>query len=124
MGFAESFRALSDPVRREILLLLREEKLPAGEIAGHFELTGAAISYHLNQLKKAGLVYEERFKNYIYYGLNTPVMEELMLWLGQFKEGSGDKADEGALLRPDVPAAGAVPETKMRSKQIYADYGN
>ena len=116
MGFAESFRALSDPVRREILLLLRKEKLPAGEIAGHFELTGAAISYHLNQLKKAGLVYEERYKNFIYYGLNTSVLEELLLWLGQFKEGSGDGADQSALLRSDVPASGAVPETEMRSK--------
>lgn len=109
MGFAESFRALSDPVRRKILLLLREEKLPAGEIAGHFELTGAAISYHLNQLKKAGLIDEERYKNFIYYALNTSVLEELMLWLEQFKEGNRNesgKADTDSFLRPDVPASG------------------
>ena len=85
MGFAETFKALSDPVRREILLLLRQGRLSAGEIGSHFEMTGATISYHLGILKKAELVYETREKNYIYYGLNTSVVEEVMLWLSQLK---------------------------------------
>ena len=86
MGFAETFKALSDPVRREILLLLRKGRLSAGEIGSHFEMTGATISYHLSILKKADLVYETREKNFIYYGLNTSVVEEVMLWLSQLKE--------------------------------------
>ena len=86
MGFAETFKALSDPARREILLLLRKGRLSAGEIGSHFEMTGATISYHLGILKKADLVYETREKNFIYYGLNTSVVEEVMLWLSQLKE--------------------------------------
>ena len=86
MGFAETFKALGDPVRREILLLLRKGCLSAGEIGSHFEMTGATISYHLSILKKADLVFETREKNYIYYGLNTSVVEEVMLWLSQLKE--------------------------------------
>ena len=86
MGFAETFKALGDPVRREILLLLRKGRLSAGEIGSHFEMTGATISYHLGILKKADLVYETREKNFIYYGLNTSVVEEVMLWLSQLKE--------------------------------------
>ena len=86
MGFAETFKALSDPVRREILLLLRKGRLSAGEIGSHFDMTGATISYHLSILKKADLVFETREKNYIFYGLNTSVVEEVMLWLSQLKE--------------------------------------
>ena len=86
MGFAETFKALSDPARREILLLLRKGRLSAGEIGSHFEMTGATISYHLGILKKADLVSETREKNFIYYGLNTSVVEEVMLWLSQLKE--------------------------------------
>lgn len=85
MGFAETFKALSDPVRREILLQLRAGRLSAGEIGSHFEMTGATISYHLSILKKADLVFETREKNYIYYELNTSVVEEVMLWLSQLK---------------------------------------
>ena len=86
LGFQETFRALGDPARREILTLLRSGKLSAGEIGSHFDMTGATISYHLSQLKKAELVTEEREKNYIYYQLNTSVFEEIMLWLNDFRE--------------------------------------
>ena len=86
MGFQETFRALSDPARREILTLLRQGKLSAGEIGSHFDMTGATVSYHLSQLKKAGLITEERNKNYIYYQLNASVFEEIMLWLSDFRE--------------------------------------
>lgn len=84
MGFHETFKALSDPVRREILVLLRGGRLPAGEIAEKFDLSGATVSYHLSQLKKVGLISESKYKNYIYYELNASVFEEMMLWLSQF----------------------------------------
>lgn len=89
MGFAETFKALSDPVRREILVMLREGKMSAGEIAKRFDMTGATISYHLSQLKKADLIRESKYKNYIYYELNVSVFEEIMLWFSQF-----DKSNE------------------------------
>ena len=85
MGFAETFKALSDPVRREILMLLKKGRLSAGEIGSHFDMTGATISYHLSILKKAELVFENREKNFIYYELNTSVVEEIMLWLSDLK---------------------------------------
>lgn len=88
MGFAETFKALSDPVRREILMILREGSLSAGEIGAHFDMTGATISYHLRILKKAGLVFEKKEKNFIYYTLNTSVVEEVMLWLSELKGAS------------------------------------
>lgn len=85
MGFAETFKALSDPVRREILMLLKKQKLSAGDIGSHFDMTGATISYHLSILKKAGLIFEEKEKNFIFYELNTSVVEEVMLWLSDLK---------------------------------------
>ncbi len=84
MGFPETFKALSDPVRREILTLLKEGKMSAGDIAGHFDMAGATISYHLSQLKKADLVTETKYKNFVYYELNLSVFEELMCWISQF----------------------------------------
>ncbi|MBE6893447.1 MAG: winged helix-turn-helix transcriptional regulator [Oscillospiraceae bacterium] len=91
MGFAETFKALSDPARREILLMLREGKMSAGDIASHFDMTGATVSYHLSVLKKADLVYETKQKNFVFYELNTSVFEEIMLWFAQFK---GENSDE------------------------------
>lgn len=90
LSFAETFKALSDPVRRKILELLKERNMTAGEISSSFEMTGATISYHLSQLKKAGLVFETKDKNFVIYELNASVMEELMLWFAQF----GGKKDE------------------------------
>ena len=84
MGFAETFKALSEPVRREILVMLRSGRLSAGEIGKAFEMSGATISYHLTQLKKAGLITESKHKNYIFYELNASVFEEVMLWFSQF----------------------------------------
>ena len=81
MGVQETLKALADPARREILQLLRGGRMSAGEIASRFDMTGATISYHLATLKKAGLIYESREKNYIYYRLNTSVVEELCIWL-------------------------------------------
>ena len=88
MGFAETFKALSDPVRREILVMLREGKMPAVEIAKKFDMPGATISYHLTQLKKAELIRESKYKNFVYYELNASVFEEVMLWFSQFGDGN------------------------------------
>ena len=85
MAFAETFKALSDPVRREILEMLKSGSLSAGDIASKFDMTGATISYHLSILKKADLIRERRDKNFIFYELNTSIFEELMLWFSQFK---------------------------------------
>ena len=85
MAFADTFKALSDPVRREILQLLKSGKMSAGEIGSHFNMTGATVSYHLKILKKADLRWETKVKNYVYYELNTSVVEELLLWLKDLK---------------------------------------
>lgn len=94
LGFPETFKALSDPVRRDILVLLKNGRLSAGEISSRFSLSGATVSYHLSLLKKAGLVTETRQKNFIYYDLNISVFEELMLWFSQFKGGNTDDETE------------------------------
>ncbi|MGO0882398.1 autorepressor SdpR family transcription factor [Clostridioides difficile] len=93
MGFPETFKALSDPVRREILLMLKDKKMSAGEISEKFNMTNATISYHLSQLKKAGLIFETKYKNFIFYEINTSVFEEVMLWFSQFME-KGEKDNE------------------------------
>lgn len=90
MSFADTFKALSDNVRREILTLLKQGPLSAGEISNRFDMAQATISYHLNILKKANLVQETKVKNFIYYELNTSVVEEIMLWLSDLK-GDSDK---------------------------------
>ena len=91
MSFADTFKALSDPVRRDILQMLKQGRLSAGEISGHFAMTNATISYHLSILKKADLVFETREGTYIYYELNASVLEEIMLWLSDLK---GEQAYE------------------------------
>lgn len=78
---SETLKAISDPVRRNILELLKEEKRSAGELASEFNLSGATVSYHLAQLKKAGLILESRHKNFIYYELNASVFEEVLVWI-------------------------------------------
>lgn len=94
MGFAETFKALSDPIRREILVLLKKGRMSAGDIGSHFDMTGATISYHLSILKKAELVFEQKEKNFIYYELNTSVVEEVMLWLSDLKGEKGNGKTE------------------------------
>ena len=87
MSFSETMKALSDPARREILNMLKAGRMTAGEIAGRFDMTNATVSYHLSQLKKAGLVFESREKNFIYYSLNASVLEEVLLWLQALRGG-------------------------------------
>lgn len=91
MGFAETFKALSNPIRRDILDLLKLGQLSAGEISSHFELARATISHHLSVLKKADLVRETREKNFIYYELNTSVLEDMMVWLADLKGNTHDE---------------------------------
>lgn len=91
MGFGETFKALADPARREILTMLKEGRMSAGEIASRFNMTNATVSYHLGILKKAGLLAETREKNFIFYELNTSVVEEVMLWLSDLKGGDSDE---------------------------------
>ncbi|AND80203.1 MULTISPECIES: autorepressor SdpR family transcription factor [Streptococcus] len=91
MRFATTFKALSNPVRREILEILKAGSLPAGEISAQFDLSGATISHHLSVLKQADLIRETKEKNFIYYELNTSVIEDIMTWLIDLK---GDSDNE------------------------------
>ena len=85
MGFQSTMRALSDPNRREILELLKTGKLSAGQIGEKFPISGAAISKHLSVLKDADLIRDTREGKFIFYELNTSVLEEVMLWLTGLK---------------------------------------
>ena len=85
MGIQNTLKALSDPIRREILDMLKAGRLPAGEIAEHFAVSGAAVSKHLSVLKEADLIRDTREGKFIYYELNTSVLEEVMLWLVTLK---------------------------------------
>ncbi|MGN0246441.1 MAG: autorepressor SdpR family transcription factor [Lachnospiraceae bacterium] len=78
------FKVLADSQRREILTMLKDERLNAGEIAEKLQITPAALSYHLKLLKNADLISEYREKNFIYYEINTTVFDELILWINQF----------------------------------------
>ena len=90
MGLQETMRALADPIRREILNLLKEGRLSAGEIVDHLAVTGASISRHLSVLKDADLIRDKREGKFIYYELNASVLEEIMLWIAALK-GDGEK---------------------------------
>ena len=85
MGFQQTMKALSDPIRREILELLKSGRLSAGEISEKFPVSGAAISKHLSVLKEADLIRDTREGKFIYYELNASVLEEVMLWLAGLK---------------------------------------
>lgn len=84
MGEANIFKVLADSQRRDILTMLKDGRLNAGEIADRLQVTPAALSYHLRLLKSADLISEYKEKNYIYYEINTTVFEELILWINQF----------------------------------------
>lgn len=90
MGLQKTMKALSDPIRREILELLKSGRMAAGDIAGHFAITDAAISRHLSVLKEADLIRDTREGKYIYYDLNASVLEEILLWISDLK---GEKED-------------------------------
>ena len=81
MGLNDTLKAISDPVRRNILNMLKDEKKSAGQIAEQFSLSDATVSHHLKQLKNADLVIVTKYKNFIYYELNSTVFEEVLLWI-------------------------------------------
>ena len=85
MGLQQTLRALADPIRREILNLLKKGRMSAGEITEHFSVTGASISRHLSVLSAADLIRAEREGKFIFYEINTSVLEETMLWMTDLK---------------------------------------
>lgn len=85
MKFQRTFKALSDPNRREILNLLKDGPMTAGEIVEHFQVSGATISHHLNMLRESGLILDDRQGKYIYYELNMSVVDELLGWISGLK---------------------------------------
>ena len=93
MGLQQTLKALADPIRREILNLLKKGRMAAGEISGHFTVTDASISRHLSVLKEADLIRDTREGKFIYYEINASVLEETMLWIADLK-GAGDNVEE------------------------------
>ena len=90
MGLQNTLRALSDPIRREILNLLKGGRMSAGDIVDHFDVTGASISRHLSVLKEADLIRDKREGKFVFYELNASVLEEVLLWISCLK---GEKND-------------------------------
>ena len=90
MGIQNTLKALSDPIRREILNLLKGGRMSAGDIVEHFDVTGASISRHLSVLKDADLIRDKREGKFIYYELNASVLEEIMLWIADLKGEDND----------------------------------
>lgn len=93
MGLQQTLKALSDPIRREILNMLKSGRKSAGEISNHFSVTGASISRHLSVLKDADLVRDTREGQFIFYELNVSVLEEIMLWVKDLK-GESENAEK------------------------------
>ena len=92
MGLQKTMKALSDPIRREILNLLKNGRMSAGDIAGHFAISDAAISRHLSVLKEANLIRDTREGKFIFYEINTSVLEDILLFIKNLKgEGKNDK---------------------------------
>ena len=85
MSMQDTLQALADPTRREILNLLKQSRMSAGEISNHFSISGAAVSRNLSVLKEADLIRDEREGKYIYYELNATVLEEILLWISELK---------------------------------------
>lgn len=85
VSMQDTLQALADPTRREILNLLKQSRMSAGEISNHFSISGAAVSRHLSVLKEDDLIRDEREGKYIYYELNATVLEEILLWISELK---------------------------------------
>lgn len=85
VSMQDTLQALADPTRREILNLLKQSRMSAGEISNHFSISGEAVSRHLSVLKEADLIRDEREGKYIYYELNATVLEEILLWISELK---------------------------------------
>ena len=94
MSLQNTLKALADPIRREILDMLKDGQMSAGEISDRFPVTSASISRHLSVLKDADLIRDKRDGKFIYYELNASVLEEIMLWLKDLKGGENDDKEE------------------------------
>lgn len=94
MGLQNTLKALADPIRREILNLLKGGRMSAGEITDHFDVTAASISRHLSVLKEADLIRDERQGKFIIYELNASVLEEIMLWITDLRGDGNDDQKE------------------------------
>ena len=93
MGLQKTLKVLADPIRREILNMLKKRRMSAGEIAEHFSVTAPSISRHLSVLKEADLIRNTREGKFIFYDINTSVLEETMLWIADLK-GDADSAQK------------------------------
>ena len=91
MAVAEILSALADDNRRKVLETLKKGRISSGDLAAELGMTPQALSYHLSKLKKADLIYETRYKNYIYYELNMTVLDEAILWITNLRGGNGDE---------------------------------
>ena len=91
MSLQNTLRAISDPIRREILEMLKDGRMSAGDIVAHFEVTGASISRHLSVLKEADLIRDKREGKFIFYELNTSVLEDIMIFITNLK---GDRNND------------------------------
>lgn len=94
MGMQQTLRALADPTRREIMNMLKQGRMSAGDISSHFDMSGAAVSRHLSVLKEADLIRDKREGKNIFYELNASVLEEIMLWLSELKGVEADVETE------------------------------
>ena len=94
MSFGDTFKALSDPTRREILSLLKQGSMTAGQIGEHFDTRGAAVSHHLTILRQAGLIEDRKSGKYIYYELNTTVFQEVLSWIQTLMEADNHEEDK------------------------------
>ena len=91
MSINKILSALADDTRRAVIMKLREGRISSGDLAEYLGISPQALSYHLSKLKQSGLIYETKYKNYIYYELNLSVLGELIVWLDSLK---GDNDDE------------------------------
>ncbi len=86
MGYQDTFKALSDPTRREILPLLRNGSMSVGDIGKHFDISGATLSHHLSILRQADLIIDDKKGKFIYYELNTSVLDDILVWITSLKK--------------------------------------
>ena len=94
MSFGDTFKALSDPTRREILSLLKQGSMTGGQIGEHFDTSGATVSHHLTILRQAGLIEDRKSGKYIYYELNTTVFQEVLSWIQTLMEADNHEEDK------------------------------
>ena len=117
MAIAESFKVLSEPVRRRILELLKEGRKSAGELARILEISPAALSYHLRLLRESGLIIEYKEKNFVYYSLNMTVLDEIVMWFKSFT----DNMFESDAFKPSVSGSTASSACSMQGCMFESD---